>query len=123
MTAHSSLPEGSSLSRPGQGASQRLARTVKVAMVRYLIERRLREVSQRLRRARGELAVVDEQLRALSETAEEARTRSLVSETPLAAKEYHEAQRHADAMDGARQSLIGQVRRLEAEMDDLLNKL
>ncbi|MGC8627187.1 MAG: hypothetical protein ACP5VR_06435 [Acidimicrobiales bacterium] len=92
-------------------------------MVRYLIERRLTEVSQRLRRARGELAVVDEQLRALSETAEEARTRSLVSESPLAAKEYREAKRHADAMGSARQALAGQVRRLEAEMDDLLNKL
>jgi chromosome segregation ATPase len=94
-----------------------------VTMVRYIVERRLAEVSKRLRRAREELAVVDEQRRALSETADEARIRSLVSETPLAAKEYSEAQRQADAMEGARQKLAGQVSRLEAEMDELLEKL
>ncbi len=83
-------------------------------MVKHLVERRLADVSQRLRRARQELAVVDEQLRALADTADEARIRSLVSETPLAVKEFHEAQRQAEAMEGARQKLASQVRRLEA---------
>ena len=67
-------------------------------MAHYLVERRIIEVSKRLRKAREELAVADEQLSALSEAADEARIRSLVSETPLAARESQEAQRHAEAM-------------------------
>jgi hypothetical protein len=55
-------------------------------MARFLVERRILEVSKRLRKAREELAVADEQLSALSEAADEARIRSLVSETPLAAR-------------------------------------
>ncbi len=92
-------------------------------MARFLVERRILEVSKRLRKAREELAVADEQLSALSEAADEARIRSLVSETPLAARESQEAQRHAEAMQGARDNLVGQVKRLEAELDELLDKL
>ena len=50
-------------------------------MSRVLIERRLMDVAQRLKRAREELAVIDDQLAALSDAADEARIRSLVSET------------------------------------------
>jgi chromosome segregation ATPase len=92
-------------------------------MARYLVERRILDVSKRLRKAREELAVADEQLSALAEAADEARIRSLVSETPLAARESQEAQRHAEAMQGARDSLVSQVKRLEAELDELLDKL
>lgn len=81
------------------------------------------EVSKRLRKTREELAIADEQLRALSDAADEARLRSLVSETPLAARQSQEASRHAEAMASARASLAGQVKRLEAEMDELLDKL
>jgi chromosome segregation ATPase len=94
-----------------------------VRMAQYLVERRLMDVSKRLRKAREELAVADEQFNALAEVADEARIRSLVSETPLAARESHEAQRHAEAMGGARDSLASQVKRLEAELDELLDKL
>ena len=81
------------------------------------------EVSKRLRRAREELAVADEQLSALVELADDARLRSLVSETPLAARQSQEAQRHAEAMSGARDSLAALVKRLEGELDELLDKL
>ena len=92
-------------------------------MHRALLERRIRDVHARLVRAREDLAVLDEQLAVVLESAEEARVRSLVSETPLAARESHEAQRHAEAMGGARDSLASQVKRLEAELDELLDKL
>ncbi|MGH9105390.1 MAG: hypothetical protein ACRDZX_06050 [Acidimicrobiales bacterium] len=92
-------------------------------MPQYLVERRLTEISKRLRKARDELAVADEQLSALAEAADEARLRSLVSETPLAAHESQEAQRHAEAMAGARDSLAHQVKRLETELNGLLDKL
>ena len=56
------------------------------------------EVHARLVRARQELAVVEEQLEVFVETADEARIRALVSETPLADRDWHDAQRHAAAM-------------------------
>ncbi len=80
-------------------------------------------MSKRLRKAREELAVADEQLSVLSEAADEARIRSLVSETPIAARQSQEAERNAEAMQGARDSLVSQVKRLEAEIDELLDKL
>jgi uncharacterized coiled-coil DUF342 family protein len=92
-------------------------------MSRALIERRLFDVAQRLRRAREELAVIEDQLAALSDAADEARIRSLVSETPLAHREYTEAQRHADAMARTRQSVAASIAELQATQDELLDKL
>ena len=92
-------------------------------MSRALIERRLFDVAQRLKRAREELAVVDEQLQALVEDAEEARVRSLVSETPLAHREHTEAQRHADAMARSRAALAASIAELQQSQDELLDKL
>ncbi len=81
------------------------------------------DVAKRLKRAREELAVIDDQLAALSEAADEARIRSLVSETSLAQREYTEAQRHADAMARSRQMVSGDVAELQATQDELLDRL
>ena len=89
-------------------------------MQRFLVERRLRDVHARLVRARQELAVLEEQLAVVSEEAEGARVRSLVAETPLAAHEYAEARRHADAMTRARDALRETVGQLEHRQDELL---
>ena len=89
-------------------------------MQRFLVERRLRDVHLRLVRARQELAVLDEQLAAVSEEADDARLRSLVAETPLAEHEYAEVQRHLDAMTRARASLSATVEGLERRRDALL---
>ncbi len=71
-------------------------------------------------RAREELAVLDEQLAVVLESADEARVRSLVSETPQAAHEHSEAARHADAMAKAREALAVTVVDLEHRQDELL---
>ena len=92
-------------------------------MSRSLIERRLTDVSQRLRRVREELALLDEQREVFTDAAEDARVRSLVSETPIAHREYEEAQRHADAMDRSRRLLLGQIAELSATQDELLDRL
>jgi hypothetical protein len=92
-------------------------------MSRTLIERRLTEVHRRLQRARGELAVVDEQLAALNETAADARLKALVSETPLADQEHREAQRHADAMARSRVGVLESIIELERAQDELLDRL
>ena len=92
-------------------------------MSRSLVERRLTEVGARLRHLRNELAVSDEQLGFLAEAADDARLRSLVSETPLADREHHDAQRHAEAMARHRAEVAEQIRELETTQDDLLDRL
>lgn len=92
-------------------------------MAKSLVERRLTEVGERLKALRGELLVADEQLRHLAETADDARLRAMVSETPLAEKEHRDAQRHADAMMRHRAQLRSDVERLERTQDELLDRL
>jgi len=81
------------------------------------------EAHSRLVRAREELAVLEEQLEVFLETADEARIRSLVSETPLADRDWHDAQRHAEAMVRSRDSATARVAELERAQDELLAKL
>ena len=92
-------------------------------MSRALLERRLTEVSERLRESRRELAIADEQLASLAETAEDARLRSLVSETPLADQEHREAARHAEAMHRHRAAMQATIEQLERSQDELLDRL
>lgn len=92
-------------------------------MQRAVVERRLFEVSARLRRSRDELAVVDEQLAALLEAADEAQLRALVSETPVAERELQEARRHADAMARGRADLVARMIALERAQDELLGRI
>jgi hypothetical protein len=92
-------------------------------MSRWLVERRLTDVSARLKRLRAEVQVIDEQLLFLAEAADETRLRALVSETPLADKEHHDAQKHADAMARQRAKVVASIAELELAQDELLDKL
>ncbi|CAN5892458.1 hypothetical protein BH23ACT2_BH23ACT2_02760 [soil metagenome] len=92
-------------------------------MSRTLIERRLKDVSDRLKTVTHDLAVAEDQLAHLADEANEARLRALVSETPLAGKDHREAQRHAQAMCRHRDELVAEVRQLEAAQDGLLDRL
>lgn len=92
-------------------------------MSRWLVERRLSEAAKRLKRLRNELAVVEEQLAFLAEEADDARLRALVSETPLAEHEHHEAQKQADAMARHRDELKAGIDQLERAQDELLDRL
>lgn len=92
-------------------------------MARWLLERRISEVSERLKRLRVELAVVDEQLAFFADAADEARLRALVSETPLADREHHDAQKHADAMAQSRADAVLAIQALERSQDELLDRL
>lgn len=90
---------------------------------RTLIERRLRDVSDRLKAVSRDLAVANEQLAHLTDEAEEARLRALVSETPLAQQSHREAERHASAMRRHHEDLVAQLRQLETAQDELLDRL
>jgi hypothetical protein len=92
-------------------------------MAKWLVERRLSGVGQRLRSLREELAIIDEQLVQLDDEADDARIRSLVSETPLAGREHHDAERHAAAMAARRQEVLTSIAELEQRQDALLDEL
>jgi hypothetical protein len=88
-----------------------------------LIERRLTDVSARLKRQRAELAVTEEQLAFLEEEAEDARLRALVAETPLGEAEARDARKHADALARQRDALVRSISALLREQDDLLDRM
>jgi hypothetical protein len=92
-------------------------------MTRSLLQRRLIDVSDRLKRLRSECAVTAEQLAFLEEEADDARLRALVSETPLAEAEAREVRRHADALTRQRDSLARSIAELEREQDALLDRM
>ena len=92
-------------------------------MSKWLVERKLSEAADRLRQLRAELNVVDEQLASLSDAADDARLRAMVSETPMADREHRDAQKHADAMSRHRAELISELAELQRSQDELLERL
>ncbi len=92
-------------------------------MSRWIVEKQLSASADRLRRLRNELAVIDEQLAALADTADDTRVRALVSETPLADREHTEARRHADAMAAQRGRVVAAIAELETSQNTLLDRL
>src|SRR3954454_7029878 len=92
-------------------------------MSRSMGERQLVEVSKRLKELRQELVVTDEQFSHFADAADDARLRALVSETPLADREHHEAQRHFDAMGKHRAEVQSNIEQLERRQDELLDQL
>jgi len=92
-------------------------------MARSMLQRRLVDVSDRLKRLRAELGVTTEQLVFLEGEAEDARLRALVAETPLGDVEARDARRHADALSRHRDTLVTQIAQLEHEQDALLDRM
>ncbi len=76
-----------------------------------------------MRTLRDDLAVADEQLLQFTGDADDARLRSLVSETPLSEREHRDAQRHAEAMARHRAAVQAEIDRLERTQDELLDRL
>ena len=92
-------------------------------MSKRQVERRLRDVSGRLRSLREDLQITEEHLTQLIDEADDARLRALVSETPLAEKEHRQASRHAEALRNHRDDVVARIGSLEAEQDALLDRL
>lgn len=88
-----------------------------------LTERRLSETVDRLKILRAELLVAEEHIFHLAARADDARIRSLVSETPLAGREHRDAERHAGAMRKHRDSVVTNIGHLEQLQDQLLDRL
>ena len=92
-------------------------------MARRLVERRLIDIGDRLKRLRNELAVANEQLLHFADEADNARLRALVSETPVSDREFRDAERHADLMRRSRDEMLAEIAALEKNQDELLDQL
>ena len=88
-----------------------------------MIARRLIETGDRMKQLRTDLRVAEEQLLHFASEADDARLRSLVSETPLSDREHRDAERHANAMRRHRDELVAELARLEEQQDQLLDQL
>ena len=92
-------------------------------MPQRLLKKKLADTSLRLRQLREELKVAEEQLVHFSDEADEARLRSLVSETPLADQKHREANKHAESMRKHKTMLQTEIERVEALQDELLDQM
>ena len=92
-------------------------------MAGWMTQRRLTQVSSRLRELRDELAMIDEQLDVFADDADNTAIRALVAETPGAAFEANDARKHRDAMRKHRAHVAAKIAELEQRQDDLLDQL
>lgn len=92
-------------------------------MSRASIERKLTDLTSELRVLRQELHVIDEQLQHFVDAADDARLRSLISETPLAANEHREAARAVAGVRRDREATMKRLTKLETKQDALLDQL
>ena len=72
-------------------------------------EKRLLEVSRRIGKEKEELLVAEEQLVSLVNDADEARIRSLVSETALSDNDHRDASRQAKNMESHCQQIRNEI--------------
>lgn len=85
------------------------------------LEKKMRGTTAQLRAARADLAVAEEHLAHFNDEMEDARIRSLVSETPSSSLEYREADRHYQRMLNHRDDLRRRIDQLEGELNGLLD--
>ena len=90
-------------------------------MVRSRIERQLADVGKRLKALRTDLAVAEQALMQVDYEADDARLRSLLSETPVAQKEHDQARRQVEVNRRNRDELQAEIARLEVRQDELLD--
>ena len=87
------------------------------------IVRSLADLGGRLARARQDLRISEEQLLFQAEVMEDARTRMLVSETPLAERDFREARDDYERLDRQRSRLSAEIADLQREQDRLLDRM
>ncbi len=80
----------------------------------------MQDIQRRLMNARESLGVLQEQVAVWNEALDEARIRSLVSETPLLTAEYNELSKHVVAANAEMIRRSNEVQSLTAERDELL---
>jgi hypothetical protein len=92
-------------------------------MGNWLVERRLSQVSVRLKSLRSELSVIDEQMLHLADDADDQAIRALVAETAGASYDARDARRHVDALAKHRAHVVAEIASLELRQDELLDRM
>ena len=92
-------------------------------MGKKILQSRLVDTSHQLKRLQVDYQVAEEQLVFLDHEAEDARIRSLVSETPIADKEYREAQKHAESMRRHLRELETEITKIESLQNKVLDQI
>lgn len=87
------------------------------------VRERLARIQDELRRLRASERVLREQVAHLVAEADDAETRRLVAETPLAEREWREAATNLDRHRRALEDARARSARLEADRDALLDEL
>ena len=87
------------------------------------IEKSLAEIGDRLNKARNDLRIVEEQLLFQMDVMEDAKTRALVAETPLADREYRTARDDHDRLVRQREEAQRDILELQREQDRLLDRM
>jgi hypothetical protein len=87
------------------------------------IQKSLNELGDRLTRARDELRIVDEQLVYQNDVVDEAETRMLVSETPVADRAFRAARDDKKKLEAQRERALREIDDLRREQDRLLDRM
>ena len=87
------------------------------------IDRSMTELGGRLARARADLRILEEQLLFQLDVLEEAKTRMLVSETPIADQEFRIARDDYNRLERQRSEASERIAELQREQDRLLDGL
>jgi hypothetical protein len=87
------------------------------------IQSSLSEIGDLLTRAREDLRIVEEQIVFQADVLEEAKTRMLVAETPLADRDYRIARDDLRRMERERTRVEASIAELVAEQDRLLDRM
>lgn len=86
-------------------------------------EKRLMEISRRIKQQKEDLLVAEEQLISLTSDADEARIRSLVSETAISDNDRRDSVRQSENMQKYCHKIRNEIQRLEEIQDALLDKM
>jgi len=84
--------------------------------------RQLEALQRRLEKAREGLRVLQEQVAVWNEALDEARIRSLVSETPQLTADYNELSKHVVVATAEMRRRVSEVQSLLDERDELLRR-
>ena len=87
------------------------------------LQRTLSELTERITRARDDLHIIEEQLLFQMDVVEEAKTRMLVSETPLSERDHREARDDCQRLVRQREQALGDIAELQKEQDRLLDRM
>jgi hypothetical protein len=87
------------------------------------IQRNLSDLGERLSRAKEDLRIVEEQLLYQMDVLEDAKTRMLVSETPIADREFQIARADHERLVSERARVNDDIAELQREQDRLLDRM